>query len=125
MLATLASAGATALLPCFTIVGILFAPFVFVIAIIHAMVIGLPLALIFNHMRWINPFTTIIGGFVIGALPIGLTMGRDIISAAGWHSVKDTLLLFGFFGAIGGAAFWLTLHRMAKKNADVDVHAFE
>src|SRR5262245_60609341 len=42
------------------------------ITLAHAVVAGLPLFLIFRAKGWINAASCIVGGFVAGAVPIGI-----------------------------------------------------
>jgi hypothetical protein len=44
----------------------------FIIALLHATILGLPAAAIFLRLGWVNVFTAVGAGFVIGALPFGL-----------------------------------------------------
>lgn len=123
LVATLAAAGATAVLPVLTIIGIIAAPFVFIVATGHALIIGLPIALVCNQRGWITALNTIAGGFFIGAIPVGLLMAPDFFRSSGGALL--IAFVFGAFGAVGGAAFWLTLRNMAKKDTALDLQVFE
>ena len=84
------------------------------IAVGHAVLLGLPAALYFRRRRWTHVLAAIAGGFVIGAVPIGLYLaGATLVD--GKPTVADLLTCLriagigGAFGAPGGLAFWLTL----------------
>lgn len=100
------------------------AGWVFVVALLHAGLLGLPAALIVQRLGWANAFTAIAMGFVIGAVPVGLIIfgapapttaivGGELIAAdGGWTSagragLRRTVLNAGLYGAAGGLAAWL------------------
>ena len=103
--------------------------FTFVIALAHAVLLGLPLFLVFRSKGWINIMTCVVFGFAIGAVPDGvmtwpmqhpgLYAGASadgapgiidgVITAAGWVSYVEPLVYFGLLGALGGFAFWAVL----------------
>lgn len=102
--------------------------FTFVIAFCHAVFLGLPLFLI-ARPRWINVITCIAFGFVVGAAPTGViawpmqypelhavaavdrvpSVMSGMIMGTGWIASVSSLFYFGYFGAIGGFAFWVAL----------------
>jgi hypothetical protein len=99
----------------------------FVIALGHAVVLGVPAVALLWHRRLVNWFTALATGFVIGAVPFGFiswplsygntnawidhvqTIANGVPTAAGWIQYVRTLLTFGAFGALGGLACWLWL----------------
>ena len=103
--------------------------FTFAFALCYAVLLGLPLFLVFRSMGWINVVTCVIFGFAVGAAPAGvltwplqhpeldasasldgaLTIINGVITAAGWVSYVKPLIYFGLFGALGGFAFWVAL----------------
>jgi hypothetical protein len=103
--------------------------FTFAFARCHAVLLGLPLFLVFRSMGWINVVTCVIFGFAVGAAPAGVltwpmqhpelhtnasvdgvpTIINGVITAAGWVSYVKPLIYFGSFGALGGFAFWVAL----------------
>jgi hypothetical protein len=105
------------------------APITFAIALSHAVLLGLPLLLVFQSMGWINAMSCVVFGFAVGAAPAGVltwpmqhprlhtnasvdgvpTIINGIITAAGWVSYIRPLICFGSFGALGGFAFWAAL----------------
>ena len=92
----------------------------------HAVLLGLPLFLVFRAKGWINILTCVVFGFAVGAVPDGvltwpmqhaaLYASRSVdgvpaiidgvITAAGY--VKPVIYC-GLFGALGGFAFWVAL----------------
>jgi hypothetical protein len=101
----------------------------FVIALVHAFLLGLPLFLAFWLKGWINVTTCVASGFTVGAVPDsvvtwplqhpGLYAGASVdgvpaiidggITAAGWFGYVEPLLCFGLLGALAGFAFWVVL----------------
>jgi hypothetical protein len=98
------------------------------VTLVHAVVLGLPVALVFRVKQWTQASAAIVGGFVIGALPSGvltwpmhlsdrMTASVDNVSLmvegvptwAGWLWYLDVLVMAGALGAASGLAFWLTL----------------
>jgi hypothetical protein len=103
--------------------------FTFAIALGHAVLLGLPLFLVFRSKGWINVMTCVVVGFAVGAVPAGVltwpmhhpelhpnasvdgvpTIINGVITAAGWVSYVKPLIYFGSFGALSGFAFWVAL----------------
>jgi hypothetical protein len=103
--------------------------FTFVIALAHAVLLGLPLFLVFRLKGWVNVTTCVVFGCAVGAVPAGVltwpmqhpefqtnasvdgvpTIVNGIITSAGWVSYGKPLIYFGSFGALGGFAFWIAL----------------
>jgi hypothetical protein len=101
--------------------------FTFAVALGHAVLLGLPLFLVFRSMNWINVATCVAVGFAVGALPDGVltwpiqhvalyasasvdggpTMVRRIITAAEWISYIRPVIYCGSLGALGGLVFWI------------------
>jgi hypothetical protein len=121
-----------ALAPAFVLAGlgrsIQLAPIAFFIALGHAILLGLPLFLVFRSKRWINVISSITGGFLAGAIPGGLlawplrpgsrssssingvpTVVDGIPTTAGWVHYMELLVYLGSFGALAGLVFWLVL----------------
>jgi len=103
--------------------------FTFAIALGHAVLLGLPLFLVFRSMSWINLTTCVVVGFAVGAAPVGvmtwpmqhlelhtsasvagvLMIINEAITTIGWTSYVKPLICFGSFGALGGFGFWVAL----------------
>jgi hypothetical protein len=103
--------------------------FTFAIALGQAVLLGLPLFLVFRSMSWINILTCVVFGFAVGAVPDGAltwpmqhavlyasrsvdgvpTIIDGVITAAGWVSYAKPVIYCGLFGALGGFAFWVAL----------------
>jgi hypothetical protein len=89
----------------------------------HAILLGLPLFMIFRSKGWVNVATCVLAGFAIGAAPAvvlswpshpqsamaALTMTDVAAVIAGWVDYLTPPARFGMFGALGGVAFWLVL----------------
>jgi hypothetical protein len=74
-------------------------PFAFRVAMEHALVLGLPLVGLLWWKRWLNAWTAVLGGLVVGALGIRVFL---------WP-YATAVVPFAIFGALGGLAFWATL----------------
>lgn len=100
---------------------------VFVIALGHAVILGLPAFLLGRSIQRINLISSTAVGFVIGAGPITLltlfslgsngsasingvpTIINGMPTSAGWLYDLLSWISFGGFGALGGIAFFLIL----------------
>jgi hypothetical protein len=79
----------------------------FVIALPHAVVLGLPLFALMLAKRRVSALSSMIGGFVVGITPMALMTSPAVFHAgADWHSLLMALLLLGVCGAVGGLAFF-------------------
>ena len=103
--------------------------FTFAIALGHAILLGLPLFLVFRSKGWINVMSCVVFGFAVGAAPAGVltwpmhhpaphtsasvdgvpTIINGVITAAGWVSYVKPLIYLGSLGALGGFAFCVAL----------------
>jgi hypothetical protein len=103
--------------------------FTFVIALGHAVLLGLPLFLVFRSIGWTSLTTCIGFGFAVGAAPVGvltwpmqppelhasasvvdvLMIISEAIWTIGWTGYIESLIHFGSLGALGGFAFWAAL----------------
>ncbi len=94
----------------------------------HAVVLGLPAALLYRRLNWRSPAYALAGGLVIGAVPAGLyfwpvdprhgtnawsgttqTLLDGVPTWAGWVEYLQMLGGFGCLGALGAIVFWVTL----------------
>jgi hypothetical protein len=84
-----------------------FLPFAIGITIAHALVLGLPVSLLFMWRRWTRLLPALGAGFLIGLVPIAIfSVPPQIVD------IKDNALIavaFGALGAIGAATFWFVL----------------
>jgi hypothetical protein len=103
--------------------------FTFAVALVHAVVLGLPLFLVFRSKGWINVMTCVVFGFAVGAAPDGVltwpmhhaesyvsasvdgvpTIIDGIVAAAGWVGYVKPVIYCGMLGALGGLAFRVAL----------------
>jgi hypothetical protein len=103
-------------------------PYVFAVALAHAVMLGLPIFLYLNARGRAGFVASIVAGFAISALPVGLltfplwsgtnfnastngvpTVINGVATLAGWLEYLQYLGLFGGLGAIAGVTFWATL----------------
>jgi len=95
----------------------------FAIALAHAVLLGLPLFLVFRSKGWVNVMTCVVFGFFVGAVPAGAltwpmqhlklltiasvdgvpTIINGAITAARWVRYVKPLIYFGAFGALSGS----------------------
>jgi hypothetical protein len=98
--------------------------FAFIMALGHAVVLGLPLFLVLQQYGWVNACSSIVGGLVVGSTGgVLLTAPRfnrgysssvnnvqhiidGVPTAAGWLSYFQTLAFLGGLGALAGLVFW-------------------
>jgi hypothetical protein len=108
------------------LMGIAAFPLAFAITLGHAIILGLPVALLYRAKRWTRLDATLAASFLIGAIPAGIVNWPtdfspatrtsipgipDVSAVEGWIQYAGTLAFFGGFGALGGLAFWITLKR--------------
>jgi hypothetical protein len=79
----------------------------FGMALVIAIVVGLPVALLYRWRGWTNLIGVLVGGFLIGMLPYCLFF-LIVFSPAALSDVKVEAMLGGY-GAFGTLVFWLTL----------------
>jgi hypothetical protein len=102
---------------------------VFLVALGHAVLLGIPLLALLWSRRLVNWLAAMVSGFVIGAVPIALvswplhygerntnawsdhiqTIANGVPTAAGWIQYLQGVVAFGAFGALGGVGCWLWL----------------
>src|SRR5581483_292505 len=98
------------------------APAAIVVASVHALLLGLPLFLIFPARGWINLLSCAIAGSMVAAIPAGMltwslwhaelrtnasidgvaTMTDGVPTAAGWAKYAEFLIYPAGFGASRG-----------------------
>jgi hypothetical protein len=103
--------------------------FTFAVALVHAVVLGLPLFLVFRSKGWINVMTCVVFGFAVGAVPDAVltwpmhhaesyvsasvdgvpTIINGVVAAAGWVGYVKPVIYCGMLGALGGLAFRVAL----------------
>lgn len=79
---------------------------------LHVLLLGLPAGLVYRRWAWGQPTVAVAGGFFIGALPIGSVMvlvGDRPTSVGLLATNLGILATCGGLGALGAAAFWLTM----------------
>jgi len=105
------------------------------IASAHVVFLGLPAFLVLRKINAIRWWSTVATGFLMACIPIAVwawplkypelksnsshwdgqkmvqTMIDGVPTMEGWLSYGSGVLFMGAFGAIGGLAFWLVLHR--------------
>jgi hypothetical protein len=105
--------------------GIEFFLLAFAVTLGHAIILGLPVALLYRVKHWTRLDATLAASFLIGAIPVGLlnwpmtnasvdgipAAASGIPTAAAWVHYVEDLAMFGGLGAVGGLTFWLTLKR--------------
>ena len=103
--------------------------FTFVIALVHAVLLGLPLFLVLRSKGWINAMTCVVLGFAVGAVPHAVmtwpthhlelhasvfvdsvrTIINGIITSAGLVDYVKPVIYCGLLGTLGGLAFRVAL----------------
>lgn len=88
--------------------------FAFIVTLAHAVILGLPVAFLYRSQGWTGVLGALIGGFLIGAVPVGfMSLPREVAdhipSSEDYLRYLQSLSLFGGYGAVGALAFWSTL----------------
>jgi hypothetical protein len=100
----------------------------FLIALGHALVLGIPFIAVLWWNGWVNVLSATLSGFVIGALGIAVsswplrypelktnawtgaervqTMADGVPTLAGWVEYLQGVAFFGILGVLGGFAWW-------------------
>ncbi|WP_316201924.1 MULTISPECIES: hypothetical protein [unclassified Bradyrhizobium] len=103
-------------------------PLAFAVTIGHALILGVPVALLYRWKRWKRLWAAVASAALIGMIPVGIltwpldpsSRGWDSVNdvvqwvdgiptLAGWISYAELLAWMAVLGAIGGLIFWLTL----------------
>jgi hypothetical protein len=106
-------------------------PVSFTVVLANALVLGLPIFLIFRWKRWVNPITCICGGFLVaaasGVVPRWPSTATNLAlrtnawvggvqtyidgvpTAAAWLDFARDLIFLGVFGGIAGIVFYAIL----------------
>jgi hypothetical protein len=100
--------------------------FIAVIALIHAVFLGVPAYFLLRRIGWVNVISATAVGLVAACLPVGLLLFpgwsgpqdsslwqgsvplviNGASTAQGWHSYWETLAVFAAFGVVVGSLFW-------------------
>jgi hypothetical protein len=93
-------------------------PIAFVVALAHALVVGLPLFLLLSWLGRVSWRSILAGGFAAGALPYAMLalpwsaqpaelVAAKVIEPFSWPRYTAIVLGLGCLGTIGGRAGWL------------------
>lgn len=96
-------------------------PAVFVVALLHVLVLGLPIAMVLDYLNQFRAVPTAIGGFVVGAVPftlLGLLADRSGTSQ--WMKSGQTFLFFGLLGAVAAASAYFAYRMIAGPARSVE-----
>jgi hypothetical protein len=103
--------------------------FTAIISLSHTVILGLPIYLICLWRRWVNVWSCVFLGGMIGAIPAGLltfqaqrlgfhaspgmdglwTIADKAFRSAAWVSCIKPLMYCGLLGALAGLVFWTAL----------------
>jgi len=86
---------------------------VFIFALAHAAILGLPIYLILSQKRELTRAISIFAGFIVGSVPMTLISLPDPIESDQMAVIGSAAIL----GALGGFVFWLTLHILGKPDS--------
>jgi hypothetical protein len=86
-------------------------PFIFLIVLLLAMLVGLPLYAAALKLGWDNAATAAAGGFLVAALLPALLVGSE----ESWLQSLLSFLPIGGAGAAGGLVFWFVLSRGSEE----------
>jgi hypothetical protein len=134
--AVLAGAFAPALVASVLLADLTILPGVAIVTLTFAVLLGLPVALLYRVQRWTRLSSALAGGFLVGAVPFsfadwpvhrspgemasigGVTTSiNGIPTLAGWlQYLAFDVAAAGGLGALGAFAFWLTLRLSGALN---------
>jgi hypothetical protein len=106
------------------------------VAAFHVGILGFPAAIVGQYLKLVRWWSSILVGFILGCLPLAgfdLLRGKGsseyagtvallvdgVRTTAGWIKFVKELSIMGFFGAIGGLAFWLTWRFMIRSDSSI------
>jgi hypothetical protein len=106
-------------------------------AFIAAVILGAPLYMILYRLGWLRWWSSILTGFIVGAIPAGVlfwpmhrtygnvvtitevrdgrqvqTIVNGVPTLAGWLEFAQHVLTYAAAGAVGGLVFWLMWRRV-------------
>ncbi|MFZ0424457.1 MAG: hypothetical protein WAL80_16395 [Xanthobacteraceae bacterium] len=120
-----------------------FARITFIVALAHAVILGLPLFFILRSKFPIGSVSCALGGFIVGSAPtavlalismIGLqsastggkaTVINGLPTLAGWIEYAVTVGSMGLFGLAGGLTFWLVLRASGQVATEPNTKALQ
>lgn len=105
-----------AIVICAAMMTLAFLPFAIGISIVFALVLGLPVSLLFMWRRWTKLLPALAAGFVIGLAPIVILSWPPDLS-----DIKISLLMaaaYGALGAAGAGTFWLVIRACGALSPD-------
>lgn len=76
------------------------------VALIHAVVLGLPLFLLLRRFGWVNVITSAIGGVLVGGVPAAIALP------------STQFVPFAAFGSVSGLVFGLWFWYRAKTSSN-------
>jgi hypothetical protein len=125
------SAGEAALGPSLLLGAAVWLP-AFVVALGHAVILGLPAYLVLRWAGWTGWWVSLACGFAIGCLPFAIYFSpfdnaasfsqvgdkvlieNGVTTPAGWIDYGKTVAGLGLLGLIGGLAAWLTWYGLGR-----------
>jgi hypothetical protein len=116
------------------VIVIVFGLSAFIAAALHVAFLGLPAFIIGEQIGRVRWWSSTIAGFFLGSLPTALlTLPRQgssssvsgiplegVSTLASWLDFGGKSLIMGFFGAVGGFAFWRALQSQNRQISNRD-----
>lgn len=111
---------------------------IFIFSFLHVLVLGIPAFIVGWHFKAIRGWTSIVGAFLIGAMPTAIflwplkypelhstssrwdgekmvqTIVNGVPTITGWTDWISAFTVMGLFGASGGLIFWLIWRQRNK-----------
>ena len=78
------------------------------VSLAHGLVLAVPLYVLLKRLRWFNIISSVVAGFLIGAVPY----------AAVFQNTRGQYLAFAAFGAASGALFWLYIRWRPRNHSN-------
>ncbi|HXP03339.1 MAG TPA: hypothetical protein VN808_04400 [Stellaceae bacterium] len=104
----------------------------FIVALAHAVVLGLPAYLLLRWRGWTRWWTSLVCGFAIGSVPFAIYFSpfdnaasfsqagdkvlieNGVTTLAGWIDFAESVGGLGLLGMAGGIAAWLTWYGLGR-----------
>ena len=87
----------------------------FIVALAHALVLGLPIFLLLRWLRRLPWWASLVGGFLVGSMPYAIVSFPSVQGTAdAWRVYAETVAFLGGLGMAGGFAAWLVWYWIGR-----------
>ena len=87
----------------------------FIVALAHALALGLPMFLLLRWRRRLRWWASLVGGFLVGNMPYAIVSFPSVQGTAdAWRIYAETAAFLGGLGMAGGFAAWLVWYWIGR-----------